>query len=66
MKLKSLRAWLTKEKVTQKDFAERIGVTQEHFSKVLHGKLPISRKLAIAIQLATAGKIKASELMELD
>jgi len=40
-----LKARRLNRKLSQREFAERLGITQEHYNRLENGKLPISRKL---------------------
>ena len=48
-----LLSWLKTNEVNQSDFGERIGVTQEHVSKLCHDKATPSVETAQAIQRET-------------
>ena len=52
----ALRAYRTRENLTQKALAERTGIPQHHISEMENGKRPIgkerARKLAEALQVA--------------
>lgn len=43
--------------------AERLGITRQHLSQVLHGHTRPSGRLAFAIEAETRGKIKAKDLI---
>ena len=40
-----LKARRLKLKRSQREFADRLGITQEHYNRLENGKLPISRKM---------------------
>lgn len=55
----SLSEYLAKNNIRQEDFASKIGVTQATVSRLSNGGVP-SLKLAVAIERATRGRVKAS------
>jgi DNA-binding XRE family transcriptional regulator len=58
--------WRTSRNIKQSVFAELVGVHKSTLNKIeLQGKRP-SLKVAVAIELATKGKVKAKELLPAD
>jgi hypothetical protein len=55
--------WLRNQKLRQTHFADRIGISPGHISKVLRGKAELTRSFAIQVELATGGAVKAAELL---
>lgn len=60
-----LRAYLWKHKLTIQEFAEKIGYNRHHISRVMRGEQRPAKKLAIAIETATAGEVTAEELLNI-
>jgi hypothetical protein len=63
--IEPLAAWLSEKKIRQSNFALTIGMSSGHMSKVMRGKVNMTRSLAIQIELATGGAVKAAELLGL-
>lgn len=59
----NLREYLFKKRITQVDFAERLGISRGHLGQILHGTKHPSRKLAKKIEEETEGKVTAVELL---
>ena len=57
------REYLFKKRITQVDFAKRLGISRGHLSQILHGSKHPSRKLAKKIEEETEGKVTAVELL---
>ena len=53
-----LRDYLTYYKISQTDFAERLGITKKHLNNIINGKVGISEELMVAISLITDIDIK--------
>ena len=60
----TLVEFLEYHKISQKDFGERIGVSQEYISDLLSRKEVLSADLALRVQKATG--ISAEMLLEMD
>lgn len=60
----TLVEFLEYHKISQKDFGERIGVSQEYISDLLSRKEFLSADLALRVQKATG--ISAEMLLEMD
>jgi len=58
-----LREYLFVNRLTVKEFSEKLDYSRTHLSGVIHGKLSPSRKLARAIEKATSGQVTAEEMM---
>lgn len=54
-----LQEWLTLNKKTQQDFAESLGIKQPSLSMILNGKRTPGLRLALDIQEATKGCVRA-------
>lgn len=52
-----LRAWLTDNGKTGREFSEELGVQPETVSRILHRRLPVSRTVALAIECLTGGQV---------
>lgn len=59
----NFREYLFKKRITQVDFAKRLGISRGHLSQILHGTKHPSRKLAKKIEEETKGKVTAVELL---
>ena len=59
----NLREYLFKKRITQVDFAKRLGISRGHLGQILHGTKHPSRKLAKKIEEETEGKVTAVELL---
>ena len=53
-----LRDYLDYYKISQTDFAERLGVSKKHLNNIINGKVGISEELMVAISLITDIDIK--------
>jgi transcriptional regulator with XRE-family HTH domain len=60
-----LRAWLDSKPETQEAFAARVGISRMHLWRILNGETP-SRDLAVKMQDATDGDIRAAFLLKLE
>lgn len=58
-----LREYLFRNRLTVKEFSEKIKYQRTYISAVIHGKTP-GKKLASAIEEATAGEVKAKDLLK--
>jgi DNA-binding transcriptional regulator YdaS (Cro superfamily) len=47
---------------TPKDLARAIGISQQHMSRLVLGKRPITAEIALRIQQATHGAVTADQL----
>lgn len=59
----NIRDYLFKKRITQVDFAKRLGISRGHLGQILHGTKHPSRKLAKKIEAETEGKVTAVELL---
>lgn len=57
-----LETYLVESKLTQEEFAVRLGVTQSMVSQWIRGIRPVSPQMAIAIEEATSGEILRSDI----
>ena len=48
-----LKKYLDVYKITQSDFADRLGITQKHMNEIINGNTNISYELMIGISLLT-------------
>ena len=48
-----LRDYLEYYKISQTDFADRLGISQKHMNEIINGKTKISPELMILISLLT-------------
>ncbi len=48
-----LRDYLEYHRISQSDFADRLGITQKHMNEIINGKTKISQELMILISLLT-------------
>lgn len=62
-KIMTLREYLFKKRLTQEQFAESVGLTRSHLSRIVSGALIPSRKTALKIEEVTKGKVTANELL---
>ncbi len=53
-----LRDYLDYYKISQTDFAERLGISKKHLNNIINGKVGISEELMVAISLITDIDIK--------
>ena len=58
-----LLSYLKTTKTRQADLAEKVGVTQATISKIASGCLTPSLDVAVAIEAATKGKVRAVSLI---
>lgn len=56
-----LRQYLEKNRITIKEFAERIGIGRPHLNRVVCGTVKPGRSLTKLIELETKGNVKASD-----
>jgi transcriptional regulator with XRE-family HTH domain len=59
----NFREYLFKKRITQIEFAKRLGISRGHLGQILHGTKHPSRKLAKKIEEETEGKVTAVELL---
>lgn len=62
--LTRLSAWIAAN-TTQRDFAKRIGCTEQHLSNILSGKRRASVELIEAIVRETGGEITGNDLLSI-
>ena len=53
-----LRDYLDYYKISQTDFADRLGISKKHLNNIINGKVGISEELMVAISLITDIDIK--------
>lgn len=58
-----LKTYLTKHNVRQKEFAEKLNITEGMMSYILNGQRKIKPQLALDIEKETKGLIKADSLI---
>jgi len=58
-----LHTYLKKKKLSQGDFAKKVGVTAGCISHLVRGIRRPRADLAVRIQAATGGRVRASDLM---
>jgi len=58
-----LRDYLDKHHILIKEFAELIGICPAYLSCIMHGKRPISKKVARNIIFATEGEVMIEEIV---
>jgi len=59
-----LRDYLHFERMTLKDLAAKLEMTQGHLCRIVNRKVNITRRLAKDIERETQGKVTASELLK--
>ena len=59
----NIREYLFKKRITQVDFAKRLGISRGHLGQILHGTKYPSRYLEKKIEEETGGKVMAVELL---
>jgi transcriptional regulator with XRE-family HTH domain len=59
-----LKIYLVKNRMTIKEFCEKIGYSRNQISGIINGKLRPSKRLAKVIQDATNGEVKAEDLLK--
>ncbi len=62
--MSDLSTYLTRHKLSQRTFAERIGVDPSIVSRLVRREIKPSLELAVTIQRETKGKIKAESWVE--
>lgn len=63
--MSTLFAYLDSNKIRQADFAERVGTTQGLISRLVGGRAKPSLDLAVRIQRATDGQVRADAWVSL-
>lgn len=58
-----LREYLFRKRITQVDFAKKLGVSRSHLSQIIAGTKHPSRKLAKKIEEETNGHVTALEML---
>lgn len=58
-----LRQWLTENKISQQDFGKQVGVTRGAIWQIANGVITPSLDLAIRIEDATQGGVRARDLL---
>lgn len=58
-----LKAYLKETETTEATFAEKVGTTSSYVSQIVTAHRWPSRDLAIAIEKATGGLVKAADLL---
>lgn len=59
-----LKLYLVKNRITIKEFCERIGYSRNQISGIANGKLKPSMRLAKVIEEATGGEVTIEDLMK--
>lgn len=59
-----LREYLFRKKIGIQQFADELEYSRTHLSLIVHGKSKPSARLAKAIEKATQGEVKASDLLQ--
>lgn len=59
-----LKLYLVKNRLTVKEFAEKIEYSRNQISGIVNGKLRPSNRLAKLIEQATNGEVTAEELLK--
>lgn len=59
-----LKLYLVKNKITIKEFCEKIGYSRNQISGIANGKLKPSMRLAKVIEEATHGEVTIDDLMK--
>lgn len=62
--LHPIRAFCTDKAITQRAFADTVGMTEGFISQLITGRERCGRNAALAIQTATGGVITVSDLFE--
>ena len=57
----TLREYLKKHNITQREMAERVGITISHLRMLMSGGSSPSKKLAIKIESDTSGEVTKEE-----
>jgi ribosome-binding protein aMBF1 (putative translation factor) len=60
----NLREYLFYNRITVKEFSEKIEYSRTHLSAIIHGRLKPSKRLAKQIERETNGEVTVKELME--
>jgi len=58
-----LREYLFYNRMTVKQFSEKIGCSRNHISEIIHGRRIPGKRLAKDIEIATNGEVKAKNLL---
>jgi transcriptional regulator with XRE-family HTH domain len=61
-----LHTWLRRQKKTQRKFAEEIGISYQHMSRLLRGRARPRLPLAIVIAKKTDGFVDVCEWLDAD
>lgn len=59
----NLKTYFIKYKTKRKDFCKTVGIHYQHLNNILRGVRYPSRALAMRIEKATGGKVKAVSLL---
>lgn len=59
-----LKLYLMKNRLTIKEFCEKVNYSRNQISGVMSGKLRASKKLAKIIEQATNGEVTAEEVLK--
>jgi transcriptional regulator with XRE-family HTH domain len=59
-----LKDYLYHNRISIQDFADRLEYSRTHLSQIVNGQSFPSKRLAKAIEQATAGKVKAEDLLK--
>lgn len=61
-KYMTLKAWLSKEGMTQTKFAEKSGLILQSVSRYVNGRIPQDKETVVAIYEATNGEVTPNDL----
>lgn len=61
--MKALATYLTKNRITQREFADRIGCSQSLISQWINGDVAMTGKWAIKIERETDREVKRQSLL---
>lgn len=59
-----LREYLFRKRLTQVEFAEKIGYTRDYVSQVVNGKKIPGKKMAKRVEVETKGAVKVKDLIK--
>lgn len=56
-----LRGWLREERMSQRMFAEALGITPETVSRYLNGRMAPTKLFALAVEAMTCGHVRRED-----
>ena len=59
-----LREYLFRYKITQKKFAQQLGIHRDYLSRISSGKFKPSKHLALLIELITDHQVTVDDIVE--